>query len=1189
MNLLSKKLIPVAFLALSVIALPLIAYKLKTLQFDTRKKAQITKSSHLQNLDINYFKTDYQTMKRVLNGETKRIGSFSGNISIAEFDDKNGKVYAGHIGSFWSPPFYSTHLGYASFNNCRSYEKWREGFNLSINFYNRQNKKFTYEKPSSLQDSFWYPSKMVVSKEYDGPEIDVKITGKKIPIPGYRAFGLKLEIENNSNSQNTEDINLLFLPQIPTVDINETQTWMWKPPASSNKRGTAGYDGNNQFVLFQNQQQNLYMVIGLNKKTNSWQIEDSVAPIYDQFKAKGYLQNTDKDKSDNAGTVIGLTHNLPPLSFREKKEVTILITIDRNENAAIQAFNDLKTKDIEMLADNFWNDRLNQVFQNIPQLETDNKALEKIYYNSIMNMLLNKWEGNFDGQPKEFYTLTGLQGQSMAQYIWDTSFISQIFSFLDPQVFEKQIENYLHLDLSKCKTYDPILDKPYCTNQKYSYSQIGLAQMIYEYVTISGKTEFFDKKIANMNGVEKRVIDWFEDMINHPEGIINFGTDRQLYEYGIHCDKAGYFNGYAITPNVDTFNNYQRAIDMFQSLGQESKTQKYQQKAGLLKTVVNQRLWNEDKGWFDTISLYDLNGKRKTAEKNTVWPAPILHILDSDQFLSSTQTKKISNQVDKFNPYGYGLCSFPCPGENADPMSNSTERNCHNGNTDYPDCCYKCPRLDWHGKGLYTAEIANILTGLFQSGGPNKAYDILLPTNQKGYTYLQDAPYWAEALKCDQPTIPGGCGFGFSSFINAAGFSQIVTKGMFGLDPKIDTINISPQLPEELKNQGISLKNIKIKNHIFDIKIKKKEHTLSIQLPPSHQKSQFIYKVNDDQIRLKIDIKNQSSDYDINILVFPIKNTPSSNKTHSQYQRNSNASENLLSQGEYKIIITPKSSCQITTDSQTQNTNQPISVKISGQSPEANQKVRLWLETPDRTHLPLPKELERTYANNIYYLIGQFPTDNQTHQIKIPELPSGDYLLHCDVNSSQSKCSGSPFCQYEGGQEECTDWMSCSDKDNLSFSVVDNQITPHPTQPNPTDSPTKPTNTPTPASKIVKCSGKYFGKPQCEFHTQEAGKTGGSCQVNPDLPVTIKGTDYWRWAYCYEEIGPIPTPTGGGPLPSPTAKPSTQPKCSGKYFGKPQCESRSREEGKTGGSCQVNPDLPVTIEGTDYWRWAYCY
>ncbi|MBU3935180.1 hypothetical protein KJ909_00750 [Patescibacteria group bacterium] len=323
-----------------------------------------------------------------------------------------------------------------------------------------------------------------------------------------------------------------------------------------------------------------------------------------------------------------------------------------------------------------------------------------------------------------------------------------------------------------------------------------------------------------------------------------------------------------------------------------------------------------------------------------------------------------------------------------------------------------------------------------------------------------------------------------------------------------------------------------------------------------------------------------------------------------EYYSNSSLQENSANYNKNRgpVDFMPQQKCQLDTNAckidQITKTGDKYSVKISAYNFKATpDQARLWLETPNRTHLPLPENLGRTYADNTYYLIDQFPTDNQTHQIEVPSLPSGDYLFHCDINSSQNKCTGNPFCKHEGGQEECTGWVSCSDQDHLTFTVSATAtptsiwVDPTPTNtPLPTNIPPRPTAVPTSSTQTTVCHDQYFSKWHCDTRAPvKFPNIEATCKLDPNLGKINSNSpasaiNFWKWSYCEE--GQIITPT---PLPD---KPWT---CSGQYWGYAQCYWRNNHyllirQGQA--DCRLNPNKEVNydnlLDPINYWKWTYC-
>jgi hypothetical protein len=106
------------------------------------------------------------------------------------------------------------------------------------------------------------------------------------------------------------------------------------------------------------------------------------------------------------------------------------------------------------------------------------------------------------------------------------------------------------------------------------------------------------------------------------------------------------------------------------------------------------------------------------------------------------------------------------------------------------------------------------------------------------------------------------------------------------------------------------------------------------------------------------------------------------------------------------------------------------------------QNINLWLE---RTNGQLISGLAvspwyDTVYNRYFYNIDTCPAAasggscQKTVSVTIP--PSGDYYFHCDVQTDPGKCTGSPFCDFYGGNKPCTGWVPCSGIDHVNFSQI---------------------------------------------------------------------------------------------------------------------------------------------------------
>jgi len=160
-------------------------------------------SSDITNPEnICFYKKPYALLYQHL-PRPNDIQLFSGDLELAEFDESNDpntgnkRVYAGHLGEFWAPPFYSTHN-----TQCqRSYPTNQlKSFFTGLVFHNLDAHTGYWEKASNLEtEAFWYPSKMELSATYPS---GLAVRGVKVALP-QQSFALKTTFTNNIYPKST--------------------------------------------------------------------------------------------------------------------------------------------------------------------------------------------------------------------------------------------------------------------------------------------------------------------------------------------------------------------------------------------------------------------------------------------------------------------------------------------------------------------------------------------------------------------------------------------------------------------------------------------------------------------------------------------------------------------------------------------------------------------------------------------------------------------------------------------------------------------------------------------------------------------------------------------------------------------------------------------------------------------------
>lgn len=765
-------------------------------------------------LDINAFATSYSYLKDYFL-LTARILNFSGTTFISEFDDNNG-IYAGHLGSFWAPvgkeAVYSTHL---KVGEDRS-SFWRNGFAHGLLFYNRTTKECASEIRGSFNQGMWFPSKLVVSQEYQTP-FKGKIIGIKTALPGYQGFALKLKIANSSSQ--ILNLNLLSFSMLNSI---ATSSQIFYPPTDSNpenKRGYFQYHPEKQVITFSAPHiPNAHLAIGFDRATplSSYRLADQGPNfIDDDFCDNGILNQVGNDSPEQPGSELGLASELPPLSPQESLQITIYFVFGSTPQSAIGNLETLRNQDVEQLADNFWNQRLEQLSSSVPLLEINNESLKKIYFNSFLNILLNHFE---NGQGKSFYGLGDIT--YLGQFPWQAINNSLVWTWTDPQGFKETLENFLQVDLTKCKAYNPITGANYCSSY-YAFDPSTIIIAAYDYLTITQDWDFLSQNVFGRAGGQEKtqsVLQWLKEIayLKEPSppsnSLVDFGHDNNLYEFrGENCQLKGLYTGKVPTPNGERYALHKKLEEIYRKIDNHFEANKEREMANFAKAALNQ-LWNDQEGWLDTISLYDETMKpRTTPFRNTFKGVGIFHLLDYSQLLNNYQKEKLLSHLNEFEA-PVGLYSV---------SKNERQK--------------WCQRADWHGPGIYIGELGRLIGILFQNGKSESAYRILT-----SLSFMANSPYFGQCVNGDSPgfarPVPDGCGS--SAYLEGASIAQAFIKGLFGIQPKTRGLQIAPHIPQELANEEIlTLKNIRFGANIYSVEIHPNLSLASIiQTEPSHFK-----------------------------------------------------------------------------------------------------------------------------------------------------------------------------------------------------------------------------------------------------------------------------------------------------------------------------------------------------------------
>jgi hypothetical protein len=816
-------------------------------EVDEEKAAGIT---------INDFKVPLSTMLSRY-GKTKHVQLFGGSMVLAEFDDANNNLYAGHLGGFWAPPFFSTHTT-APLNNPGD---WQKGFNHGLVFYNVGYGGGAAEQPTDIgsEEAYWYPSKIVLSHLYPGGGGGTLIRGVKVALPNERGMGLKVTLTNKTTT--SQSMNLLFLGSLPTFNkltswSSTTEAgWNWQGEQSTRSQTSTSYDSSYKIIVISDPNGS-YMAMGLSNYTTSWGANNDPHPMYEYFlgNGKGNLASTNADTS-SAGSAFGLVAGLPSLSQNQSATVTIIIGVGSSATEAKNIVINNRGKDIESASDSFWNSRINSVFSNLPFLTSGDPNLNQLYQNAVMTYLVNRWQKP-DGLGE-----AAAYGQSTSVFPWFVG-TTGVLPLIDSGYWKTQLNKMLSLNLDTCRAYDNVSGIHLC-DTKYSYSKYSLVDAVYKYIATTGDFSYLNSSLYNkLNGYVAA-----DDSTQGSDGLVDFGSDLDLYEYNIRCSLGGNYTGKVISPNAERVVAHRELADMAERIGQSGST--HRNKAVQIKNSI-QTLWNSSANWFDTINLYDANGNKTSPTRKTFRSIVPYLLMQYDDLLTSTQINTLKSQMSNYTGT-YGFTSLP---------KDSTW----------------CEREDWQGPGLYSGAVGAVLTGLFNNGAEDYAYSML-----SKYSYLSQVPYYSQAFPHNrQSTVPA------YAYLEGVSMAQAVISGLFGVEPNFDHTKIRPNIPSSLRSKGsLSLTGLNMQGHTWDIVINSlTNHSLTMNMNSGGSRTDHFrlgYKING---TLNLTVRNL-----IALKTYKITATPVSGGNAVSVNVNSNSSgviaQSLSLNGDYVVVGEP--------------------------------------------------------------------------------------------------------------------------------------------------------------------------------------------------------------------------------------------------------------------------------------------
>jgi hypothetical protein len=420
-------------------------------------------------------------------------------------------------------------------------------------------------------------------------------------------------------------------------------------------------------------------------------------------------------------------------------------------------------------ADHALRERLRWASEKLPRISTSDKPLDDLYYRCLLSVLDTRWvRENFT--PNPFYAV----GTWVFTIAWDTSYASELLAMLDPEGLREGFLNFIRSGLLK-STYIPWNGKA----GEFAYAQDPFAKMriLEDYLRQTGDFAFLDRV---ENGAT--VYEWMkrmgrEIMKEHgrPDGLLDFGSNSNNL---LEMRTDGYEHVVAATNGLAV--DYFRQVAEWGRARNDPEATQFQQWASQLEKSINDKLWNEQAGWFDSLF--------PDGSRHAVWSYHVFDVLGSE-FLSEAQRRQL------IRPLAEGQFLGP------NGMYSVSKRD---------ETHWDLMDEDWGGGGQYTGMPLRIAETLYRLGHGELAWNILSRCARwtERYPYIPQDAFTDYPNDLDEEDMP-------LEIASGSGV-QAILFGTFGLRPKMDgELEVSPSYHQELGEAKMT--GYLFRGHSYDV------------------------------------------------------------------------------------------------------------------------------------------------------------------------------------------------------------------------------------------------------------------------------------------------------------------------------------------------------------------------------------
>jgi len=414
-----------------------------------------------------------------------------------------------------------------------------------------------------------------------------------------------------------------------------------------------------------------------------------------------------------------------------------------------------------------------RIYDNLPRLSSDSKALDTLYYRSLVTYILCRWE-NPELCAMPYFSTGSVNGACMCSYLWDYCGGLMIHPIYDPEGNKAQLRAYLRNDLTTSYALNPVTSG--AIGPWYQINQEKIILMVYYHVLATGEREFLFEKVG-----DKTVLDW---MLYHAYVCDDTDKDVELYDYGEkgndHLELKrwgnGPYNGIMPDLNARRYLNYTRVYELTCLAGQPDEN--LLRRAEALREKLK-ALWNEDERWYDFIDADGNRDIRYTVQMFKFINSPVIGEKEREGLISHLNEREFLSK--------FGLHSM----SKLDPQ-------------------YDQDDIDNGGGGICTHFTTQICGQLYEMGYDSLATDIL----GRIYWWGERMPYMGDS--CAANMIKNREDTPLQGDISSTACAQMIFYFIFGIRADFDgNITVSPV--KHRPAYKMKLDNIRLAGKVFSV------------------------------------------------------------------------------------------------------------------------------------------------------------------------------------------------------------------------------------------------------------------------------------------------------------------------------------------------------------------------------------